>query len=159
MSNELLIFSKQIRNAAKKLIEDNTKDKDENEIRINKELQLYTTFIRKFLSVKGNNEIFSKLTPLFENPRLKKPRNAILLMLEKNETQPIEKSTPELIMDLRRLLLRYGNLSNRYPAIKLLKEILNYGVVNGVPAFKRLLSIRRRLYTTFNSQAEEKNEK
>jgi len=159
MSNDLLVFANEIKKAANELtkeVEAAAKppvlDDDKQKNRLNKELQTYATFLRKFLSVKGNDEIFSKLTPLFNNPRLRKPRNSILLMLEKGEQTSQTKEIAELIMDLRRIMLRYGSLADRYPAIKLLKEILNYGVVSGVPAFKRLLTIKRRLYNTFGAQ-------
>jgi hypothetical protein len=163
MPNELLIFAETIRKTAKELMNEKEDDpilidKDE-ERKVNKELQEYSTFLRKFLAVKGNDEILSKLSPLFENPRLRKPRNAILLMLEKSEQKSNVKPIAELIMDLRRILLRYGNLVERYPAIKLLKEVLNYGVVNGVPAFKRLLTIDRKLYNTFGAQGKLEKER
>lgn len=162
MSNELLVYAQTIREAAKKLAEepeDSILIDDDTKKKVNKELQQYATFLRKFLSVKNNEELFAKLSPLFDNPKVRKPRNTILLMLEKGEQVGKPKAANELIPDLRKILLRYGGMVDRYPAIKLIKEILNYGVVNGVPAFKRLLSIERRLYNTFGAQGTLEKEK
>jgi hypothetical protein len=154
----MLKFAYQIRLAAKEL-ETDTNVKEEPILldekikrRINKELQAYTTFLRKFMSVKGNEKVLGKIKPLFDNPRLRKPRNSILLMLEKGDQVQTVGDIADLVTDLRRILMRYGTMIERYPAIKLLKEILNYGVVNGVPAFKRLLSVERRLYNTFGAE-------
>jgi len=167
MSNELLVFAKIIRKAAKDLKSEAEQpmddpiliDEDEKR-KVNKEMQQYSTFLRKFLSTKGNDKILGKLSLLFENPRIRKPRNAILLMLEKDDkNQSPSKPISELISDLRRILLRYGGMVDRYPAIKLLKEVLNYGVVNGVPAFKRLLTVERKLYNTFGSSGSLEKER
>lgn len=161
--NDLLLFANEIKKTARQLVaevenpDQNPEDEilidDKEKKRIGKEIQAYVTFIRKFLQPKGNDKIFAKLNPLFDNPRLKKARNAILLTLEqgKKDEQVITKDVAQTIMDLKRILMRYTAV-DRYPAVKLLKEILNFGVVNGVPAFKRLLTTERRLYNTFGTQ-------
>jgi hypothetical protein len=157
MPNDMFKFAHQIRLAAKELETDDIKEEpiliDEKvKTRISKELQAYNVFLRKFMSVKGNEKVLGKIKPLLDNPRLRKPRNSILTMLENNnQLQPIG-DISDLITDLRRVLMRYGSKVEKYPAIKLLKEILNYGVVNGVSAFKRLLSAKRRLYNTFGAE-------
>jgi hypothetical protein len=159
--NKLLVFAHEIKLAAKQLTEeDQVLVDDKVKEKVSRELQAYSAFLRKFLQTKGNDEILGKLTPLFQNPRLRKPRNSILLMLEKGDEAAKIGNVADLITELRRILLRYGNMTERYPAVKLLREVLNYGVVNGVPAFKRLLSVERRLYNTFGSQGTlEKDQK
>jgi hypothetical protein len=166
--NKLLDFAYEIRKAAEDL-EPETKNENVKEEpilidekakrRVNKEIQAYSTFLRKFLSVKGNDKVLGKLKPLFDNPRIRKPRNSILLTLEKGEDAAPISNVAELITDLRRILLRYGSLVDRYPAVRLIKEILNFGVVNGIAAFKRLLSTERRLYNTFGAQGSLEREK
>lgn len=158
--NDLLFFASEIKEAAIQLkaeaeapVEEEVVDKKDEE-KVNKELQTYATFIRKFLQIKGNDKIFAKLLPLLENPRNKKPRNSILQTLEKSEPTTMTKDSAEIIMDLKRILMRYNKVAERYPAVKLIKEILNFGVANGVPAFKRLLSIERKLYNSFSTQSE-----
>jgi len=166
MSNSLLDYANEIRTAAKKLNdeanktnEDEIPEIDEKEkTRISKEIQLYSTFIRKFLQIKDNAKLLGKISPLVMNPKLKKPRNSILLMLEQGkEATPISDAS-QLIPELRRVLLRYGS-NERYPAVVLLKEILNFGLVNGIPAFRRLLDVERRLYNTFSTQAQKREER
>lgn len=169
--NNLLVFSKEIKTAAKQLLaktqdpektnDDEILIDDKEKQKIGKELQVYSTFIRKFLQQKGNDKILAKMKPLFENPRLKKSRNAILLMLEKEVPEGTSIDVSQIISDLRRILMRYSNLIEKYPAVKLIKEILNFGVVNGVPAFKRILNTNRKLYNIFGTEGtlERKKEK
>ena len=152
MFNETLKLAYSIRKIAKELNEEDQQIDQKVEEKLNKEIQEYSIFLRKFLTIKDNDKILSKIMFLIQNPRIKKPRNAILLMLEKQE----ETQTPnvtDLIIEIKKLLLRYNNYIERYPALTLLKEILNFGVTNGVAAFKRLLTVKKRLYNTFNTEA------
>lgn len=157
MQSPLIAYAKSIRTAAMQ-IEAETKPKDPKDSKLSQELQAYATFLRKFLTTKGNEDILSKITPLIDNPRVRKPRNTVLMMLEKGEQKRAIGDVAQLIIDIRRVLMRYGQATDRFPSVRLLKEILNFGVVNGVPAFKRLLSVQRRLYNTFNAQEEKKKE-
>lgn len=166
MSKNLLDYANEIRIAAKKLNDEANKANEEEmpeidekeKTRISKEIQLYSTFIRKFLQGKDNAKLLAKISPLIRNPKLRKPRNSILLMLEQGkEATPIADAS-QLIPELRRVLLRYGS-NERYPAVVLLKEILNFGLVNGIPAFKRLLNVERKLYNSFNTQSKKREER
>lgn len=152
MLNETLKLAYTIRKIAKELVEEEQQIDEKVEEKINKEIQEYSIFLRKFLSIKDNDKILSKINFLIQNPRIKKPKNAILLMLEKQEETSVPNVT-DLIIEIKKLFLRYNNYIERYPALALLKEILNFGVTNGVAAFKRLLTIKKRLYNTFNIEA------
>ncbi|MDD5650100.1 MAG: hypothetical protein PHF86_06755 [Candidatus Nanoarchaeia archaeon] len=158
MQNQLLNYANVIKTAALELEAETKKPETDlaAEKKISKEFQVYSTFLRKFLASKGNDEILSKITPLIDNPRIRKPRNTILMSLEKGAEKRTVGDVAQFLMELRRIMMRYSSMVDRYPAVRLLKEILNFGVVNGVPAFKRLLSVDRRLYNTFNAQQEKK---
>lgn len=162
MSNDLLNFAMIVKKAAQELNDETDKEEKvspEVEEKVGKEIQLYSAFIRRFLQVKGNDEIFAKLFPLFDNPRLKKPRNALLLILEKGDEAAATRDVSQIILDLKTLLYRYNANAERYPTVKLLKEVLNFGIANGIPKFKQLLSVKRKLYNTFNTESIEKQTK
>jgi hypothetical protein len=138
-------------------------------------LSNYKTFLYKLEQQRAEPESASALRYLnffkflFENiTATKTPINKLVHQIQKliddqnkKETFSKHAETPfktatDMITSIRRVLKRYDLRANRYVAVKLLKEILNYGVANGMTSFLRLFTMPNRFWSQFNAQTEKR---
>lgn len=150
MSNQLIRFSRQLNFLAKELMTEKPIKKqpiildEESERKLNTELQAYRRFLKQFLTQEGNDKLLGRLKPLFADPKSKKPIIRPLMKMKMEKTKDLKSlgEYDEINTRLTHILRRYGTPKtvDKYPSVKLLKEILNYGVVNGVKPLKVLLS-------------------
>jgi hypothetical protein len=167
MSNEMIRFARQLNFLAKELATETSSDpikkqkiliSPEDDRMISKELIAYRRPLRTFLSQEENQELFGRLKPLFDNPESKKPIIRPLTKMKSERKNTLESlgDYDAILLKLKDILRHYGTPSkiNRFPSVKLLKEILNFLVVKGQQPFKKILSNPTILFADFKSHGK-----
>jgi len=183
MSNKLLVFASQIRNAANQLeIEAKTnKDVYVDENEDTKEQSQYRAILNKMIQDKELFPYIEEIVKVLANPMLinkripsitlvKNIQQRINQIKDSKSTGSTQKSIKTLEKDFKpAALLNYvinfirkieniskskPNFAKSHPTYKLLIEFLNYLAVYKMIGLKRLVSQNNKFYQTFNPQKE-----